>query len=108
MWEPQLLTTLRASKACRGENFTFISIYGIYIANINNTSLHIADKNNNTTPIFIGLNKTTQVNNIKTTTKIKNLSNLSNLAISKIINIYYTSQKTRTPHEEGSAREDKQ
>jgi hypothetical protein len=25
MWEPQPLTTLRASKACRGENFTFIS-----------------------------------------------------------------------------------
>jgi hypothetical protein len=23
MWEPQHLTTLRASKACRGENFTF-------------------------------------------------------------------------------------
>jgi hypothetical protein len=23
MWEPQPLTTLRASKACRGENFTF-------------------------------------------------------------------------------------
>jgi hypothetical protein len=23
MWEPQRLTTLRASKACRGENFTF-------------------------------------------------------------------------------------
>jgi hypothetical protein len=24
MWEPQPLTTLKASKACRGENFTFI------------------------------------------------------------------------------------
>jgi hypothetical protein len=24
MWEPQLLTTLRASKACRGENFTLL------------------------------------------------------------------------------------
>jgi hypothetical protein len=24
MWEPQPLITLRASKACRGENFTFI------------------------------------------------------------------------------------
>jgi hypothetical protein len=24
MWEPQPLTTLRASKACRGENFTFL------------------------------------------------------------------------------------
>jgi hypothetical protein len=23
MWEPQPLTTLRAFKACRGENFTF-------------------------------------------------------------------------------------
>jgi hypothetical protein len=23
MWEPQPLTTIRASKACRGENFTF-------------------------------------------------------------------------------------
>jgi hypothetical protein len=23
MWEPQPLTNLRASKACRGENFTF-------------------------------------------------------------------------------------
>jgi hypothetical protein len=23
MWEPEPLTTLRASKACRGENFTF-------------------------------------------------------------------------------------
>jgi hypothetical protein len=27
MWEPQPLTTLRASKACRGENFTFTFIY---------------------------------------------------------------------------------
>jgi hypothetical protein len=50
----------------------------INIANtyINNTSLHIADKNNNhnnTTPISIGLNKTTQVCNIKTITKIQNL-----------------------------------
>jgi hypothetical protein len=26
MWEPQPLTTLRASKACRGENFTFTFI----------------------------------------------------------------------------------
>jgi hypothetical protein len=25
MWEPQPLTTLRASKACRGENFTFFT-----------------------------------------------------------------------------------
>jgi hypothetical protein len=25
MWEPQPLTTLRASKACRGENFTFLA-----------------------------------------------------------------------------------
>jgi hypothetical protein len=36
--------------------------------------LHIADKNKNnndknTTPIFIGLHKTTQINNIKSTTK---------------------------------------
>jgi hypothetical protein len=33
MWEPQPLTTLRASKACRGENFTFFtyrSITGFY------------------------------------------------------------------------------
>jgi hypothetical protein len=27
MWEPQPLTTLRASKACRGENFTFTYLY---------------------------------------------------------------------------------
>jgi hypothetical protein len=27
MWETQPLTTLRASKACRGENFTFTCIY---------------------------------------------------------------------------------
>jgi hypothetical protein len=26
MWEPQPLTTLRASKACRGENFTFLPL----------------------------------------------------------------------------------
>jgi hypothetical protein len=26
MWEPQPLTTLRASKACRGENFTFFTL----------------------------------------------------------------------------------
>jgi hypothetical protein len=26
MWEPQPLTTLRTSKACRGENFTFTFI----------------------------------------------------------------------------------
>jgi hypothetical protein len=25
MWEPQPLTTLRASKACRGENFTLFT-----------------------------------------------------------------------------------
>jgi hypothetical protein len=35
MWEPQPLTTLRVSKACRGENFTFLrkdcsrKIYGL-------------------------------------------------------------------------------
>jgi hypothetical protein len=28
MWEPQPLTTLRASKACRGENFTFTLYLG--------------------------------------------------------------------------------
>jgi hypothetical protein len=28
MWEPQPLTTLRASKACRGENFTLTLYYG--------------------------------------------------------------------------------
>jgi hypothetical protein len=27
MWEPQPLTTLRASKACRGENFTLPPLY---------------------------------------------------------------------------------
>jgi hypothetical protein len=27
MWELQSLTTLRASKACRGENFTFYFTY---------------------------------------------------------------------------------
>jgi hypothetical protein len=26
MWEPQPLTTLRAPKACRGENFTFFTL----------------------------------------------------------------------------------
>jgi hypothetical protein len=31
MWEPQPLTTLRASKACRGENFTFY----LYLVNVN-------------------------------------------------------------------------
>jgi hypothetical protein len=43
---------------------------------INNTSLHTADKNNNNnniTPIFIGLNKTIQVSDIKTTTNIQHL-----------------------------------
>jgi hypothetical protein len=39
MWEPQPLTTLRASKACRGENFTFTFlpyadiIHGIFLFN---------------------------------------------------------------------------
>jgi hypothetical protein len=47
-----------------------INIANTYI----DTSLHIVDKNDsNTTPIFIGLNKTTQVSNIKTASKIKNL-----------------------------------
>jgi hypothetical protein len=44
------------------------------MAYINNTFLHTADKNNNnnnTTPIFIGLHKTTQVGNIKATTIFK-------------------------------------
>jgi hypothetical protein len=42
--------------------------------------------------------------NIKTTTKIKNLSNLT---ITKIINIYYTIHKTWTPQKEGSEREER-
>jgi hypothetical protein len=29
MWEPQPLTTLRASKACRGENFFFFTFLGL-------------------------------------------------------------------------------
>jgi hypothetical protein len=35
--------------------------------------MHITDQNsdNNTTPIFTGLNKTTQVSNIKATAKFK-------------------------------------
>jgi hypothetical protein len=45
-------------------------------------------------PMFIELNKTTQVSNIKPITKIQNLT------ITKIINIYYTLQKTRIPQEE--------
>jgi hypothetical protein len=38
--------------------------------------LHIADKNNynTTTLMFMGLNKTTQVSNIKATTSIQNLT----------------------------------
>jgi hypothetical protein len=45
-----------------------------YSKNINDTSLHIADKNNDTTtPMFIGLNKTIKVSDIKATTKIQNL-----------------------------------
>jgi hypothetical protein len=42
---------------------------------INDTSLHIADKNNDNKImlILIGLNRTTQVSNIKATTKIKNV-----------------------------------
>jgi hypothetical protein len=52
MWEPQPLTTLRASKACRGENFTLLgemnpkNIFRL----LNNVDL----KN---TYIFISLNK---------------------------------------------------
>jgi hypothetical protein len=33
MWEPQPLTTLRASKACTGENFTFYLVNLIRILN---------------------------------------------------------------------------
>jgi hypothetical protein len=36
MWEPQPLTTLRAFKACRGENFTFLP-YPIHF--LQNTTL---------------------------------------------------------------------
>jgi hypothetical protein len=39
MWEPQPLTTLRASKACRGENFTlplmFVLLAGSYNSEVN-------------------------------------------------------------------------
>jgi hypothetical protein len=44
MWEPQPLTTLRASKACRGENFTFFTYlfryyqYSFYLYNIGGLS----------------------------------------------------------------------
>jgi hypothetical protein len=31
MWEPQPLTTLRASKACRGENFTFFTLLTVLL-----------------------------------------------------------------------------
>jgi hypothetical protein len=34
MWEPQPLTTLRTSKACRGENFTFYKLSPLVIADI--------------------------------------------------------------------------
>jgi hypothetical protein len=66
--------------------------------------LHIADKinDNNTTLMFIGLHKTTQVSNIKATTKIQNLT------IARIINIYYTLQKTWMPQEENSVGKDKE
>jgi hypothetical protein len=52
--------------------YRHIKIVNTYI---NNTSLHIADKNNNNnnTLIFIGLNETTEVSNIKATTRIQNL-----------------------------------
>jgi hypothetical protein len=44
MWEPQLLTTLRASKACRGENFTLpFYLYGLFNATFN-ISVNIALK----------------------------------------------------------------
>jgi hypothetical protein len=32
MWEPQPLTTLRASKACRGENFTLLRMEEISLS----------------------------------------------------------------------------
>jgi hypothetical protein len=56
---------------------------------INNTFLHTTDKNNsdnNMTPIFIGLHKTTQVSNIKATTKIQTLWDLT---ITKFMNVLY-------------------
>jgi hypothetical protein len=58
------------------------------------------NNNDNTTPIFIGLNKTTRVSNIKTTTKMQNLT------ITRLINIYDTLQKTRTPQQENIAGKD--
>jgi hypothetical protein len=81
-----------------------ICIYNLYIANtnVNNTFLHIADKNNTTTTlIFIGLNKAVQVSNIKTSTKIRNSSNLE---ITKIINIYYTLQRKWTPQKDSARK----
>jgi hypothetical protein len=55
--------------------------------------LHIADKNNNknTTPTFIGLNKTTQISTIK---EMINIQNLYNLTETRIINIHYITEKT--------------
>jgi hypothetical protein len=43
MWEPQPLSTLRASKACRGENFTFFtaSFYVLLREEHHRKSLHI-------------------------------------------------------------------
>jgi hypothetical protein len=46
MWEPQPLTTLRASKACRGENFTFLPYlfykdFGRFLNNIANGVIKI-------------------------------------------------------------------
>jgi hypothetical protein len=53
--------------------------------------------------MFIGVNKTTQVSNIKATTKIQNLYNLT---ITRIINIYYMLQKTHMLQEENCIRMD--
>jgi hypothetical protein len=67
----QLHGNIHTNVACKQkENNLHINTANTYI---NNTSFHIADKNYTTTPISIGLNKTTQVSNIKTTTKIQNL-----------------------------------
>jgi hypothetical protein len=44
MWEPQPLTTLRAFKACRGENFTLPYLYHTYynaIADLRNLEFNV-------------------------------------------------------------------
>jgi hypothetical protein len=43
MWEPQPLTTLRASKACRGEDFTFTFIDNEYSSLKYENSCEVAD-----------------------------------------------------------------